>query len=251
MTGSTPEVQAPQRKKGPLGLHAPQLLSGALAAVTTALLASRLGVNGTIVGAAFGSVISAVGGAFYTRSLDRAQQRVVITRDRLAARTLPLGGGSNQSDVDKTGVEETVVEPDGEADAPAVEEPTPGEEAPSGEQLPRRRGWKPWAIVAVALFAVAMLAITLIETVLGHPVSGSSDQGTTVTRLWQGGSPSEPLPSPSVDPSATPSGEASPDPSADVSPSSVETALVEPSPGDTATDQPTEPAPTEPAPSRS
>jgi Na+-driven multidrug efflux pump len=52
-----------------------QVLAGALAAVTAALLGSTMGVAGTVVGAALASVVSTVGGALYLRSIKRPARR--------------------------------------------------------------------------------------------------------------------------------------------------------------------------------
>ena len=53
-----------------------QLLGTALAAVTSAFVASRLGVAGTSAGAAFGSVVSSIGAAVYVNSIQHAGRRL-------------------------------------------------------------------------------------------------------------------------------------------------------------------------------
>ena len=68
-----------------LDLSATQLIGGSLAAATAAALGSRLGVVGTIVGAALVSVVSAVAGALYTQSLRRTQE-LIRARETLGAR---------------------------------------------------------------------------------------------------------------------------------------------------------------------
>ena len=60
-------------RKGPLsGLSWLQLLAGALAAMTSAWVASYLGVAGTVVGAAVGSLVASIATALYISGLDRS-----------------------------------------------------------------------------------------------------------------------------------------------------------------------------------
>ena len=65
-----------------LDLSLTQLLGGAAAAATAAALGSRLGVVGTIAGAAVLSLISAVAASLYTASMTRARDAVVLVRTR-------------------------------------------------------------------------------------------------------------------------------------------------------------------------
>lgn len=57
-----------------------QLIGGALAAATTAAVGSRLGVLGTIAGAALGSFVSAVAASLYINSLTRARSALTAVR---------------------------------------------------------------------------------------------------------------------------------------------------------------------------
>ena len=70
-----------------------QLLAGALAAVSAAVVASTFGLAGTLLGAAVTSVVATVAGALYSHSLERARARVRIRRDpatgALAREVLP------------------------------------------------------------------------------------------------------------------------------------------------------------------
>lgn len=63
-------------KASATGLTLPQIIAGALAAATAAILGSFLGVIGTIGGAAAASVISTVGSALYQKSLERTRDAV-------------------------------------------------------------------------------------------------------------------------------------------------------------------------------
>ena len=62
-------------------LSAPQVLAGALASITAAVVASRIGVAGTVLGAALSSVTVTIAGTWYTQSLEKAHERL-HRRDR-------------------------------------------------------------------------------------------------------------------------------------------------------------------------
>lgn len=71
-------------------LRVSKLLAGGLAAISGAVLASRLGVEGTLTGAALTSIFVAVATALYSRSLTLAQgrmRRVLVRRAGDAADT--------------------------------------------------------------------------------------------------------------------------------------------------------------------
>ncbi len=57
-------------------LSAIQVIAGALASVSAALVASTFGLKGTLLGAAMTSIVASVGGALYTHSLRRAHVRI-------------------------------------------------------------------------------------------------------------------------------------------------------------------------------
>lgn len=63
-----------------LDLSVTQLIGGSMAAATAAALGSRLGVVGTIAGAAVGSVVTATAASLYTGSMARAREVLVATR---------------------------------------------------------------------------------------------------------------------------------------------------------------------------
>src|SRR5215210_3918097 len=69
-----------QAKKAML-LSVVQVLAGALASVSAAVVASTFGLAGTLIGAAVTSVVATVAGALYTRSLERARARIRIRRN--------------------------------------------------------------------------------------------------------------------------------------------------------------------------
>lgn len=142
-----------------LGLSLTQVLGSALAAATSALAASFLGVAGTIIGALVGSLIATIGSAVYERSLSRAGTRLREVRPRVVT--------------DRSKRDLLVVE------AAALQTPSAA------------RRWQPWAGLAAGVVAAAALAlggITALEGALGHPVSDSSGAGTSIGRAVEGGS---------------------------------------------------------------
>lgn len=133
----------------------PQLAGGALAAVTAAALGSRLGVAGTLVGAALASVVAGVAGTLYTGSIKATSARV-----RRIWRT---------------------------EDGTVVQEQVSPVSATGGRG---RRGW--WTVggvvagavvSAVATFAIAMGIVTGAEMTSGQSLDGRT--GTTLGRVSQ------------------------------------------------------------------
>ena len=116
-------------------LRVAKLLAGALAAVTAAVAASFFGFDGTLIGAALGSVLVALGEALYTRSLASAH---TLARRSLLRR---MGKG------------------------PA----TSGEGARTAHRQPLR--WRRVTVAAVAAFGIAVGAITGVEAVAQQPLA--------------------------------------------------------------------------------
>ncbi|MEA5019958.1 MAG: hypothetical protein VB027_06285 [Gordonibacter sp.] len=79
-------------KKGGLfeGLSMAQVVAGALAAVTSMLLASQIGIAGSVIGVGVGSVVSAVASQMYKKFLTKSAEKI---RD-----VLPGDGNSSASD---------------------------------------------------------------------------------------------------------------------------------------------------------
>jgi len=204
-------LTAPSRAREPrnrYGLSTAQVFGSALAAMTSAFAASRLGVAGTLIGAAVGSVVATVGGAIYAhtfRSAHRHIEAVVPLRT-----TRPVAPS--------VGPEEAV---DG-ADLGS----TPAEVA--------ARRWRVLATVLAGLL-LALGLITAIELVIGHPLGNAAEKGTTITRVaTDPGTPRS-----RVEPTA-PAGQ-KPEPT----PTTTPTASPTPTPTDTPTPTPTDtPTPT-------
>lgn len=199
--------------------------AGAFAAVSSAVLLSTLGAAGTIIGAALGSVIVTVGGAFYAQGLARSQQRLARLQSA-ATRKVRVA----QADVRRAARSPGDGEAVDEHLAHAVEHLDDVRDdldimvdeaaAPAWRVRLTTLPWKRIALVAVGLFATALLTITAFELVAGRSVSsitGGTHGGNapTISRIVGGsaghtskddqhGSPGD-EPSPSGTPSSEPS----------------------------------------------
>lgn len=228
---TAPPAQVPQSHA--LGLSMAQIAGSALAAVTGAVLASWLGVTGTLMGAALGSMVGTIGSATYTYSLRRGHEVIRATR--------PISGTAAHSVT------------------PATIPHQPPEDAPAWETSRSWRDW-PWrrilAAAAVAL-GIGIAALTAFELLVGEPVSsitGGSDGGRTtiggVTRRGGSGDQGGGNQQQPTTPASSPSGTVSPSPTSEPTSSPTDQPTTEPTstPTDTAapTEEPSE-SPTESA----
>ncbi|MCB0891975.1 MAG: hypothetical protein KDB51_09130, partial [Propionibacteriaceae bacterium] len=147
----------------------PQIGGGAMAAVTTAVVGSQLGVAGTLIGAAVASVVAAIASTLYTKGLERTRDGVkkIVLRDA-------------------SGDTEVLVVPDEGASESSVQ--TTAVPATSRSAAVKRSVWRsPWAVAggmlatALATFAVALVVITGWESASGQSLNGSN--GTTVGQV--------------------------------------------------------------------
>ncbi len=83
--GGEPERTPTQRHR--IGLTASQVAASALAASCAAIVASYLGVAGTISGAAIGSIVATTGSAFYGHAFHTGGKKIV---DRLGPNGFPI-----------------------------------------------------------------------------------------------------------------------------------------------------------------
>ena len=231
---AAPEVE----RKNRLGLSLPQVMGSALAATTAAVCSSWLGVAGTLIGAAIGSVVATVGGALYTHSL--RQGREVVLRHVPYAGHGPADGvrpPSSYDDRDST-TNDT-------ASGVMVAEVLPED---SGSAW----GGLPWARIAVGSLVALLLglgALTAVEKLTGQPIStvtgGSDRDGTTVGTVLGGSgkrstTKNDPTPTASIGTVTTsPTVTATPTPTVTQTPTPTVTETVTATPTDTPT--PTEP----------
>ena len=150
---------------GKFSLSITQIVASTAAAVTAALIGSKLGVAGTLVGAALASIVSGVGAAIYSHSL-------LVTR-RQMKRALLLVRPADDAP--------------GTADDPTVLIPAMVPPITSAVRAPIRRAGRRRTVTAVlagvaaagVIFAGALATVTLVETVKGAPLSGG-DSGLSV-----------------------------------------------------------------------
>src|SRR4051812_35302036 len=139
-------------------LSAAQVAASALAAVSSAVVASFFGVAGTLIGAALASVITTVSASLYTASLKKTNQRL---------RKVLTGGSPRPAPESATETREL----------PAHLDPR---RAPADRFRPR---WGRVTVYAVSVFVVAIAIVTGIELIGQQPVSAlvgnSSSSGTT------------------------------------------------------------------------
>src|SRR5690348_16683300 len=122
-----------EREQTKIQLSVVQIIAGALASVSAALVASTFGLKGTLLGAAITSIVASVGGALYSHSLHRA-------RARIQTRFNPHTGA----------IERVVIRP------PRARRPI---------------RWGRVAGVAGLVFVLAMGAITVVEVAARRPVA--------------------------------------------------------------------------------
>ena len=222
-----PDRPAPSKSS----LSIPQVVGGALAAMTAAALGSRLSLAGTVVGAAFASVIAAVAGALYTASLSRTTKHVnaVLTRVRPGshgATPEPSAGATTSTGASPApgwaSAADTQIQPT---------VPAPASTTSPAQSQRLRIGWRRVVVAALLMFVVAALALTGIELATGRALSGGT--GTTVGQV------AEPDTRPTTKPTESATAEPSATPTATATESSTPSATASSAPSSTPTAGPT------------
>ena len=246
-----------------------QVSASALAAVSSAVLLSTVGVAGTIIGAAIGSLFATAGSSIYSHYLRISQERVARAQsaalERVTRARASVSGAA--VDVRRSGPRtqslraQREVEQAGDELAHAERELHGAQahsERPAWREVLSGLPWKRISLGAGGVFVVAMLVIVSFELLTGRAVSsytGGSDRAarTSVPGFGRAhaSSPSGPTPSgaptsgastggpganssPTGTPTGSPSGVLSGSPTTDA-PSST------PSSAGTATSSPTGP----------
>lgn len=210
-----------------LDLNLTQVSAAALAAVTAAVLGSRVGAAGTLIGAAGASVITNVATAVYRASLERSRERVRF----LAQRTRPVPTSGEVSTTEQPLPAEANAAPGDERIAGSTD---PGPRSTDRSRLFATLRWGAVIVGTLGAFILAMTAITGFELASGETMSGNN-KGTTVGRVINPPADSQDLVRPSApQSSSTPTSEA---PTATTTPSATATpdgsASAEPSPSQT------------------
>jgi hypothetical protein len=199
-------------EKPRVDINVVQVVASALAAVSSAVLLSTVGVAGTVIGAAVGSVIATVGSAVYSYSLHVSRERVAAAA-QVAAMARVRRGGQDPRATQRLSEQQ-------EADAEKAARPSLRETL---SKLP----WKRVAVATTGVFLVAMVVIVGFELVSGRAVSTYTGGSRTDTpRTSFGGHASKPR----TTPSPSPSGSETPSPSGSESPTGSATASTTESP---------------------
>ncbi|WP_329402136.1 hypothetical protein [Streptomyces melanogenes] len=150
-----------KRDERRLDLSVPQVAGSALAAIAAAVLASQLGVYGTIVGAGVVSVVATCGGTVFQHLFRRTGEQLRDATVQSLPRTRRDPG------------------------LPAYEDAREGEFGAATVHGTRLRGWKRSALGAAVVFAVAMGGITAYELASGGELGGGKG-GTTFGSVVSG-----------------------------------------------------------------
>ncbi len=221
-------------------LNLVQVLASALAAVSSAVLLSTVGVAGTIIGAAVGSVAFTVGSAVYSYTIRVSRGRVA------AAQAAALGRVQRAR---RTGRSDELEQAEAELEKAQAAPRTSVREALAN--LP----WKHVGLAAGGVFVAAMVAIVAFELVAGRSVSsitggtGGNSARTSIPGLGDG-TAATPTQSPTTTPSSATPTSSSPSATPSSATSSSPTSAPSVAPSEPATPTPT-PTPTETAPSPS
>lgn len=240
-TSENPE-QKPARQSG-LGLSKAQVTGSALASVSAAVAASWLGVAGTIIGAALGSLFGTVGSALYAQTLRRSGQAVKRIRPTTVSGARAQSRAGAGAPADRADPNQAV-----------DQEPlTDSVEKTSLIDRLRLLQWRRIAVATGVVLVIALAAITAFETLTGTPVSnltgGKDQKGTTIGRVLDRSSNStsdDTSKDQSDDQSQDPTSE--PDQTDEAEPESTTDATTEPTASDSTTpDTATEEVPSETA----
>jgi hypothetical protein len=218
--GDEGEQQNSKAHEHRLKLSPSQVAASSVAACSSALVASFLGVAGTIGGAAIGSVVATTGTAVYGHALRRGGTKIA---ERLGPDTVAAGDAESET-VTRTqaGVGLT---PEADGLAAAIERAS----SPEPSRTPPKTRYGKSIALAAAMLAVFGAAIT-VGLLAGGPIrqAGTGYNFTRPQSVTQG---------PSTTPSAgSPAATATASPSASTSASASSSAPT-PSSGSTATSQ--------------
>nr|WP_042436474.1 hypothetical protein [Streptacidiphilus albus] len=243
MVQKSEEVARPARRRT-LDLSVTQVAASALAAVVGAVLASELGVYGTIIGAAVVSTGATVGSALFQHLFRRTgeQLRDLATSGPVRpVSAVPFEQPPADFDPFDPGGERTRMMA---ALAPPV--PVDSVAVYRGRTTWRPKGWKTYALMGVLVFGLAMGTVTVVELVAGKPVaaivrnepgSGTSFGGGSVEHGSGGSGRTDPATVPSTTPSG-PAGGGEPSSGASSGPSDGPSDGASPTPSSTPSGSP-------------
>lgn len=175
MSSQTPKNQAADESddEAPkLQIKVPQLVGAACASVLTAVLGSRLGIAGTLIGAAVSSVVFSLFSPFVSFSIERSHHHLKARRQR----------ADEPSDAEASETAVSDLASDAAASGPAPED-APAKRRTGSHAITRRVGvglaTLGTLVGAVVTFLLSMGILTVAESTTGRSVDGK--YGTTVS----------------------------------------------------------------------
>lgn len=162
------EEADPKERSGDGRISLTQLLAGAGAAATSAVVGGQLGVAGTVMGASIASVVTAVAVTLYSKSLDKGKEKIKEVGSKLVqpAGDRLSGAAQNQEAADAQ---------DGSPGS-AEEQRQHGVDVLSWlQQLRRKRILYP-VIIAVATFGIGLGAVIAAESFTDADISPGTSQ---------------------------------------------------------------------------
>ncbi len=170
-----------------------QLVSGALTAVTSAVLLSTVGVAGTLIGAAVGSVLGTVGNAVYSYYLRLSRRRVATAKAVAEARVRGAASLAAQAgthgDADLAEAQLEMAEEEFEQAQDDLENADEHKRVPWRDVV-AALPWRRVLAVAGVVFVIAFGAILTFEAIAGRAVStytGGTDGPARVSIPGVGG----------------------------------------------------------------
>lgn len=172
-------------------LSIPQVLAGALSAITVALVLTRLGFSGTLIGAGIGSVMGALGTTAYSQSLNKSAELVKKKIPRPVEgrmnKVQPLaqsqGASGNTTVVLPTSVleRETADTAEESANLPSyAPQVAPTPEESENENKKPVPSWKSIALLAVVSLTVALAFLSFFEV---RMLSENRADGVVIQRV--------------------------------------------------------------------
>lgn len=207
----TDQTKAPDQPKKLFDLSVPQVVAGALAAAIVTALGARLGLAGTIAGAALFSIIATIASAMFRKGLEHSHAQV---RDWFGGAKAATGQTVDSPTAHATSAADdnawtTVLDsasgaeiPASGAEIPASDEATPpsDEQATTETSAPRTRPAIIGAVAgSLATFVLALAFIVGFEVLTGRTLDGRT--GTSLGNV--AGQAATPAPTVTVTPVVT------------------------------------------------
>ncbi|MGG8405751.1 hypothetical protein ACM614_03715, partial [Streptomyces sp. 12297] len=188
--------EAPEEKKEKrIDLSVAQVAGSSLATVAAAVLASKMGVYGTILGAGVVSVVATAGGPVIQHLFRRTGEQLREAGDaaRPMSRRVPVPPQGPGEPTPPEAADATRVLPAYDRHDRTVLLRAPGAPGADADAFgtasthgTRVRGWKRTALAAAVVFGVAMGGITAYESLSGSNLSGGGS--STLRTAFTGGS---------------------------------------------------------------